>query len=182
MRVCHLTSVHHREDTRIFIKEIPALVDAGYNVSVVLADGKGDEQREGHKLYDVGASKGRIQRIFRHKNKLRAKALSLDADVYHFHDPELIPVGLHLTKKGKKVIYDIHEDVPMSVYSKDWIPAVLRKPVACLFAWYENKSVKKFQALITATPHINLRFNKLNQNSININNYPIIIAELIDLA
>ncbi len=30
MRICHLTSVHHRDDTRIFIKEIPALVDAGY--------------------------------------------------------------------------------------------------------------------------------------------------------
>jgi len=173
MQVCHLTSVHHRDDTRIFIKEIPALVDAGYDVSVVVADGYGDEQRKGYMLHDVGASKGRIQRIFKHKNRVREKALAIDADVYHFHDPELIPVGLHLIKQGKKVIYDIHEDVPMSILSKYWIPPLFRKFIASLFARYENRTARKFTALATATPYINERFRQLNPSSVNINNYPI---------
>jgi len=174
MRVCHLTSVHHRNDTRIFVKEIPALVDAGYDVSVVVADGKGDEQRPGHNLYDVGASKGRINRIFKHTGKVREKALAINADVYHFHDPELIPVGLHLTKKGKKVIYDIHEDVPRDIQSKDWIPKLLRGVVAWCFEKYEDRASRKLSALVTATPFINERFRKINPRAVNINNYPII--------
>lgn len=174
MQVCHLTSVHHRDDTRIFIKEIPALVNAGYEVSVVVADGIGDEQRIGYKIHDTGASKGRFQRIFQHKNKVKGKALALDADVYHFHDPELIPVGLYLSKKGKMVIYDIHENVPMSILSKDWIPSLFRNIIAKIFERYENKAARKFNALITATPSINMRFSKLNSASVNVNNYPIL--------
>ena len=106
MRICHLTSVHHRNDTRIFIKEIPALVDAGHTVTVVVADGNGDEQRSGYEIFDTGASAGRVHRIIRQKNKVREKALEIDAEVYHFHDPELIPVGRYLSRRGKKVIYD----------------------------------------------------------------------------
>ncbi|MEA3480308.1 MAG: glycosyltransferase [Bacteroidota bacterium] len=174
MRICHLTSVHHRDDTRIFIKEIPALVDAGYDVSVVVADGKGDEKRDGYSLYDVGKSNGRLNRIFRLSKKVRDKASKIDADVYHFHDPELIPVGLHLIRRGKKVVYDIHEDVPMSIMSKDWIPALFRKIIALNFRWYENRGARKFHALVTATPFINDRFRQINRNSVNINNYPVI--------
>jgi len=33
------------------------------------------------------------------------------ADIYHFHDPELLTVGLVLRLLTKaKVIYDVHED------------------------------------------------------------------------
>ena len=174
MRVCHLTSVHHRGDTRIFLKEIPALVDAGFDVTVVVADGKGNEEREGYILYDVGRSNGRLNRIFRLSKKVRDKALDIDVDVYHFHDPELIPVGIYLIKRVKKVIYDILEDVPLSILSKDWIPALFRRIIASSFKWYENRGARKCHALITATPFINNRFRKLNGNSVNVNNYPVI--------
>ncbi len=174
MQICHLTSVHHRDDTRIFVKEIPALIHAGFGVSAVVSDGKGDEQRTGYKIYDLGKPRNRANRILRHKSKVLQKAMELDADVYHFHDPELIPAGLHLTKKGKKVIYDIHEDVPRDMLSKDWIPGIFRSIIAWCFERYENRAAGKLQALITATPFISKRFKALNPNTININNYPII--------
>jgi glycosyltransferase involved in cell wall biosynthesis len=174
MRVCHLTSVHHRNDTRIFIKEIPALVEAGHEVLAVVADGLGEEQRNGFKILDAGPSSGRVHRILRQKNKVRNKALDIDAELYHFHDPELIPVGLYLSKKGKKVIYDIHEDMPMSIRSKHWIPPLFRILIANIFTGYENRAARRFAALVTATPYINQRFIKLNPNSVNINNYPIV--------
>lgn len=102
------------------------------------------------------------------------KALEIDADLYHFHDPELMPVGLILKKKGKKVIYDIHEDLPRALLSKRWINPFIRKPMACFFEIFENYASRKFDFLMTATPFITERFKKVNPNTVNINNYPLL--------
>ena len=61
-------------------------------------------------------------------------ALALDADLYHFHDPEFLPWGVRLARAGKRVVYDAHEDVPTQIRSKDWIPAAARASVARAFA------------------------------------------------
>jgi glycosyltransferase involved in cell wall biosynthesis len=102
------------------------------------------------------------------------KGKELDADVYHFHDPELIPYGLKLKALGKKVIYDIHEDLPRAILSKEYIPSLLRRPLSYLVEKYENRAVRKLDYLITATPHIEKRFKPLNQNTQAINNYPLL--------
>ena len=44
---------------------------------------------------------GRFRRITRISKQIFRKALSLDCDVYHLHDPELLSFGLKLKKKGK---------------------------------------------------------------------------------
>ncbi len=173
MKICHLTSVHHRNDTRIFIKEIPSLVAAGHDISVVVADGKGNEKREGYEIFDTGLESSRIRRILYSAGKVYRKALEINAAVYHFHDPELIPVGKKLIRAGKKVIYDVHEDVPRDIISKDWIPQFLRPVVARLFESYENNAAARFNCIIAATPFISKRFMKVNRNTVNINNYPI---------
>lgn len=54
--ICHLTSVHSRYDTRIFLKECRTLASANYSTHLVVADGKGDETRDGVRIIDAGAS------------------------------------------------------------------------------------------------------------------------------
>jgi len=103
-KVSHLTSVHSRTDTRIFLKECISLAKHGYDVSLLVADGKGDDKKSGVAIYDVGASKGRLDRMRHAPSRLLKKALQLDADVYHLHDPELLLIGLKLKKRGKVVI------------------------------------------------------------------------------
>ena len=44
-KISHLTSVHPRFDTRIFLKECSSLANHGYSVSLVIADGKGNEKK-----------------------------------------------------------------------------------------------------------------------------------------
>ena len=54
LKVCHLTSVHPRNDVRIFQKECKSLADAGYNTTLVVADGLGDQFLDGVSIIDVG--------------------------------------------------------------------------------------------------------------------------------
>ncbi|MFF2446730.1 glycosyltransferase family 4 protein [Neobacillus sp. NPDC058068] len=179
MKICHLTSVHDHNDTRIFIKECRSLVQAGYQVHYVVPD-ISDFEVDGVQLHGVmKVNDNRFKRMTKTVNQVYRKGLEIDADVYHFHDPELIPIGLKLKRLGKKVIYDIHEDVPRAILSKHWISAAIRKPVAYAFEVFENTSSKKFDFLSTATPFITKRFKKANLNTVNINNYPL-INELLD--
>ena len=132
MKLAHLTSAHPRYDTRIYYKMCSSLAKKDYEVYLIVADGKGNEIIQGIKIYDVGKASGRIKRILFTTFKVFIKAQKLNANLYHFHDPELITIGLKLKRKGKKVIYDIHEDLVKQILLKNWIPKSLRKAISLI--------------------------------------------------
>jgi hypothetical protein len=106
IKISHLSSAHPHDDVRIFIKQCQSLSLHGSDVSAVIVDGLGDFCDRGYKLIDAGASTGRINRILKAPKRVLNHALSLNSDIYHLHDPELIPIGLKLKRLGKKVIFD----------------------------------------------------------------------------
>lgn len=174
-RVVHLSSVHTRYDTRILLKECFSLVKAGFHVSLIVADGKGDEVNNGVCIFDVGdKATVRLKRMTLSVLAVCKKALSLNADIYHFHDPELIPVGLLLRMQGKIVIYDVHEDLPRQIMGKQYLALHQRKLVSMIMELFENVFSRCFSAICTATPYIRNRFKQFNRNTIDINNYPIL--------
>ncbi|WLR52983.1 glycosyltransferase family 4 protein [Bacillus tianshenii] len=172
-KVCILSSVHPLHDMRIFHKEAKSLANAGYSVSYIVQHDR-SEDIDGIQIHALNKPKNRIERINKVKKELYEKALQEDAEIYHFHDPELIPVGLKLKKHGKKVIYDVHEDVPRQILTKHWIPKPLRTTISKTFEQYENRAALRFDRVAAATPFIEERFRKLGCNSVNINNYPIL--------
>jgi glycosyltransferase involved in cell wall biosynthesis len=172
-KICHLTSVHSKFDTRIFHKECKTLVNAGYAVTLVVQNEK-DEVIDGVRIKAVKTPKNRRERILKTTKQVYERALECNADIYHFHDPELIPVGLKLKRKGKMVIYDVHEDVPQQILGKAWIPKPFRKIISYLVKSYTDVAVKQFDAIVGATPHITRQFLSLNDRAVNINNYPIL--------
>ena len=174
-RVVHLTSVHIRYDTRIFIKMCSSLVKGGFDVSLIVADGKGNEIKNDVKIYDVGAiTSSKILRMINTVDRVFKKAKEIDGDIYHLHDPELLRVGLKLKKLGKKVIFDSHEDIPRQILSKSYLNIYLKKIVSVIFSLYQTYVCKKFDYVIAATPHIRDLFIKKNIPSLDINNFPII--------
>jgi glycosyltransferase involved in cell wall biosynthesis len=174
-RVCHMTSVHQRYDVRIFLKECVSLKNEGYNVTLLCADNKKDEIKNGVRIISVKfRPRNRISRIINARKFMLRSALEIDADIYHFHDPELLPVGLKLKRIGKKVIYDAHEDVPRQINNKSWIPKILRSLISKIFEIYENYIVRRLDYVIAATSFIANRFKAMGVKSIVINNYPIL--------
>ena len=172
-KVCHMTSVHALNDTRIFIKECKTLRDAGYDVTLIVQHDK-DEIIDGIFIKGIDKPKNRCERMLKSTRQVYQRALECDADIYHFHDPELVPVGLRLKSKGKKVICDVHEDVSEDILTKYWIPKILRCMISLILKHYLNYAARKFDAIIGATPHITRHFELINPLSINVNNYPLL--------
>jgi hypothetical protein len=115
--VCMLTSVHSAFDVRIYEKEARSLTTAGFRVMIVAPHDK-NEQKEGVEIIAVRRCGHRLQRITKGIWDVYRKAREIDAQVYHIHDPELIPVGILLKLTGNRVVYDVHEDVPRDIHSK----------------------------------------------------------------
>ena len=171
-KVCHLSSVHPMFDIRIFNKECRTLARK-YEVHLVIHYDK-DEVLENVHIHSIRTvCHGRIQRMCKMPKLIYKKALEIDADIYHFHDPELLFVGWMLkVLYHKKVIYDSHEDVPRDILDKAWIPKPLRWIAASGIEVIEDFVTKRLDAVVAATPYIAERFSDLGVKTVDINNYP----------
>ena len=157
-RVVHLTSVHPPFDVRIFHKECKSLAVGGYDVTLIAPRAEGDVIRDGVKVCAVPVPRDRRERMTRTIWQVYEAAVREKAEIYHFHDPELIPVGVLLGMRGRRVIYDVHEDYTSTVYEKQWIPALLRRPSSAAVRACEFASTAAFDRIIAATPTIAWRF------------------------
>ncbi len=176
MRVCHMSSAHQGLDIRIFAKECVSLADAGYEVHLVItaptdAVAKAAAQRV--TMHVLPRPAGRLARMFKQGWRCYRMASRLNADIYHFHDPELIPYGMLLRLTGKRVIYDVHEDLPRDILDKEWIPAWARRWVAAGAEALEYIGARWFFAVSAATPFIAERYRRITSRVIDINNFPM---------
>ena len=171
VKVVHMTSVHSALDHRIFKKECRSLAQAGFDVTVV-GPHSGDSVHEQVRIKSVRKHLSRLSRITRTAWNVYREAEKQAADVYHFHDPELIPLALLLRMKGKRVIYDVHEDYPRDIFYKPYLPRWSRKPIAWFAEALETLAGRHFSAIVAVTPAIAERFAESNQRTVILFNYP----------
>lgn len=171
MKICHVTVVHPRFDTRIFHRMCKSQSNGGMFVNLIVSDGYGMANEDGIEISDVGKPKYRISRLLKHR-LIYLTALDINADLYHIHDPELIFVGLYLKQSGKTVIFDAHEDVVEDIKTKKYIPFFLRGILSAVYSRIEKFALPKFNGIITSTDFIRLRYREFCNDVISVKNYP----------
>ncbi len=172
-KICHLTTVHPRYDTRIFLKECKSLEKAGLNVNLIVADGKGDEIKDRINITDIGlAPQNRLLRFITPFFKILKQVKKLKCESVHFHDPELMIVALTIKLFfRKKIIYDIHEDYSKTIMEKTWIKTkILRKTISQLFKAFEKFASLFFDVNIVVLDNWLPKY----KNAVSVKNYPII--------
>lgn len=158
-KICHLTSVHVPFDTRIFHKEARSLAEAGYSVDLVAKHDTG-ETLHGICLIPLPLPRNEFERIFRLAPATFLRAYRQKADLYHFHDPELLPVGilLKLLTRGK-VIYDVHEDYHEKIPRKAWLKNRALKKIASLaYGILEHMAISSIDHIVTVTDDIAAKY------------------------
>jgi len=134
-----------------------------------------DEDRvvDGVQIRALPRPKGRIERATKVLREAYRACLRENADLYHFHDPELMIVGFWLKRDGKKVIYDVHENLPMDIlHSKPYLPTWVRRGMSVVARKLEDRAGKRFDAIITVTDSFTSRFPAGKATVVQ--NYPIL--------
>lgn len=162
-KVLHVTSVHRVNDVRIYERECRSLVESGlYEVSIL-----------GHGLLPLDArvehialkapSRSRLLRLFLSNIRVASAIRRVDFDIYHFHDPELLPTALLLSMVGRTVIWDSHEDY-LSQFSpsgaKAYIPALLRPITRFGLRFLLRQVDRRVAGVICSTPTIAKSYSK----------------------
>jgi glycosyltransferase involved in cell wall biosynthesis len=170
--VCHLSSAHKANDTRIYYKECRGAAAAGFQVYYVVT-GSTTHDADGVHIVNAGPyRKSRLMRMTLSSWQVCRSARKLKAGLYHFHDPELLPAGFFLKILGHQVVYDVHEDVAADILDKTWISAWLRKPVASIFDALEKFVARRLSAVITVTEEIAARFSGCKK-VVLLRNFPV---------
>ena len=169
-RVVHLTTVHDPLDNRVFHRECRSLAAAGHEV-VLLAPGEASAV-EGIRVGGLPRYGNRLCRMSLGVARAFAKALATPADLYHFHDPELIPAGLLLRLLGKRVVYDIHEDNRTALREREYLPSWIRSPIAGTLGRVEEIASRRFH-LVLAERYYAERFPR-GQAVLNYVRFPVL--------
>lgn len=175
VRVVHLTTVHHPYDPRIYHKELKSLQSAGFDVTLIAKESDTTSIETTIKHIPVKKYKNRLLRMVFGTYDAYKKAKKLNAKVYHFHDPELLPIGWLLKKKNNVVIYDIHEDYVTSILQKDYLKGPVKKLIAKLYRWTESFFTRemelclaeKYYQDIYPTGKCILNYPTINENFLN---------------
>lgn len=169
-KIIHFTTVHPPFDTRIFHKECKTLARAGYDVTLI-AQHTQNEIVDDIKILSLPKPINRLQRFFFLAWQAFLMSKKENAAIYHFHDPELLLIGLllKLFTKGK-VIYDVHEDVAAQILDKYWLPAYSKKILSTFFLIFEKMVTRFIDAVITSEDEVAKKMKGVNPTIIH--NYP----------
>ncbi len=179
MRVCHVCSSHRDDDARVFERECLSLRRAGHEVHLLArSDETRTFQKDGVYIHPVPVFRTRRERLLGRRQVARIAA-SIDPDVYHVHEPELLGSVIHFARQ-RPVVWDVHEIYSGEILTKEWIPAVLRPCVKLAWEFRERSLIKRCAAVVAVSEWLAVRYRSLHTRVVVLNNFPIVSADVPD--
>ena len=169
--IAHITTAHSTFCPRIYFRQCQTLSAAGYKV-ILISPHTNNEIINGIQILKIKKFTNKWLRILIGWIPAYKTALHVKADLYQFHDPELIFLGILLRLHGKRVIYDSHEDLPEDILHKNWLPKIIRNTAKRMTSLIEKKIANYFSHIITSTPYIKQKFLAHKIKATDIKNYP----------
>lgn len=176
-KVAIVAPVHCYNDVRVFQKEATTLASNGYEV-ILLARSDRLLQENKVTIKPVPKASNRLLRFLKLPLVLKM-ALAEDADIYHLHNPDTLPIAIVLKLFNKCVIYDTHEDFSQRILLRDWIPKIIRPAIAGLVANLESMVARIVDLSIATQLGVQARLGK---KALLIENFPIITGNSIEKA
>lgn len=160
--VAHLTTAHPANDVRIFERECRSLASSGLYTVCLAASGQIPPDSGVSFIPLTAIPTSRIRRFASGPRKAHAIISALKVDLWHIHDPELLPTALEAIARGIPVIWDAHEDY-LSQFTADddkkWIPGPLRGLAREGTHRLLRAIDKRAAGVIAATPAIAARYS-----------------------
>jgi len=176
LKVFIFTSVHVWNDTRIFYKQVTSLAKK-YQVEYHCpADYTTKKIHKNLIVFGLPLWKDVKDRRVTRKI-LWERVKKSNAEIFHFHDPELIWIGLKIKwLLRKKVIYDIHEDYSAQILQKNWIkPHFVKLIISKVFSKFEKWACQYMDRLIFAESYYKDLFpQKLSHKFNDVLNFPLL--------
>ncbi len=171
LTICHFTTAHAELKSRSFHRQFMPLALSGVTVRYV-GPLKTTSPRHGIDIIALKRHSNRLRRILA-QPALLLTLLRQRANLYHFQDPQLLPLAFVLKLIfRKRVVYDAYEDFPSMAANKARLPRFLRPLAAKTIAKMESLAVHFFDGVMTADPSTMRRLAKPGARTIVFYNFP----------
>jgi len=169
--IVFITSGHSPFSSRLFYKELRSLKKYYNDLSIIAPYHKQCETIEDIRIIGIAKYKSRYNRLPA-LYALYKKAIELEPDIVHCHEPDSLLVAYILKKRFPqiKVIYDCHEFHPYS-FTENY-PCALRNLAKRLLEKFENFLSSEADSVITVNQRLVARFKKHNRATVELPNYP----------
>lgn len=160
-RVIHVTTAHLADDVRIFDRECRSIAESGLYDTYLAAPGSLPSDAPVNFIPLRARPKGRVRRFLLGPRRASALRRALSVDLWHFHDPELLPLAILLARSGERIIWDAHEDYGAQFGpsgAKNWVPGPLRRAARFGTLRLITEIDKRASAVVAATPAIAARY------------------------
>lgn len=171
-KVCHITSKYPYLDQRILAQECTTLAQVGYDVHF-LCSGAPERDIGPITLHCAPALSGSLLRKMRQGAKdFFPLAQDINAQIYHIHEPELLPLAKRLKRAGKIVIYEARVRYGKLLAAQYARRAFYWRLVVGIFEVWEAMFAKRMDVVLGGTPYVRDYFHHRGCVAIDVNNYP----------
>jgi len=140
--------MHDWNDDRIFERAAVGLASLGHDVTYVAPADK-DMLAEGVSIKAI-SKRSRLKKHLFGPGEAFRKMKTIEADIYHFYNPNMMWLMRGWAKKGHAVFIDIHENYEARVDALP-LPSWLKKKAVAWYRKFENYMCSSFSGITVVT-------------------------------